>query len=96
MDAVAELGRNPVNKHQNQPFGDEQAGAGRDCRTRLARPNLLRRERGQGNIMFSCSADHEQDWQPFPVDPHSCYVFDHAIKRTDRSDYTEFSTRNIS
>ena len=40
MDAAAELGRNPVSKHQIQPeYGDEQADAGRDCRTRLARPN---------------------------------------------------------
>ena len=31
----------------------------------------IRRERGQGNINFPCSADHEQDWQPYPVDPHS-------------------------
>ena len=39
MDAAAELGRNPVSKHQIQPeYGDEQADAGRDCRTRLARP----------------------------------------------------------
>ena len=30
-----ELGRNPVSKHQIQPKnGDEQADAGRDCRTR--------------------------------------------------------------
>ena len=40
MDAAAVLGRNPVGKHQFQPeYGDEQADAGRDCRTRLARPN---------------------------------------------------------
>ena len=40
MDAAAELGRNPVSKHQIQPeCGDEQADAGWDCRTRLARPN---------------------------------------------------------
>ena len=40
MDAAAELGRNPVSKYQIQPeYGDEQADAGRDCRTRLARPN---------------------------------------------------------
>ena len=40
MDAAAELGRNPVSKHQIQPeHGDEQADAGRDCRNRLARPN---------------------------------------------------------
>ena len=30
-DAAAELGRNPVSKHQIQPeYGDEQADAGRD------------------------------------------------------------------
>ena len=35
MDAAAEIGRNPVCKHQIQPeYGDEQADAGRDCRTR--------------------------------------------------------------
>ena len=42
MDAAAvELGKNPVvSKHQIQPeYEDEQADAGRDCRTRLARPN---------------------------------------------------------
>ena len=41
MDAAAELGRNPVSKHQIQPteYGDEQADAERDCRTRLAQPN---------------------------------------------------------
>ena len=69
MDAAAELGRNPVSKHQIQPeYGDEQADAGRDEFSRLARPNL-RHARGQGNIHFPCSADHEQDWQPYPVDP---------------------------
>ena len=32
MDAAAELGRNPVSKHQIKPeYGDEQAGAGGDC-----------------------------------------------------------------
>ena len=40
MDAAAELGRNPVSKHQIQPeYGDEQADARRDCRIRLVRPN---------------------------------------------------------
>ena len=32
---------------------------------------ILRRKRGQGNTHFPCSADHEQDWQPYPVDPYS-------------------------
>ena len=41
-----ELGRNPVSKHQIQPeYGDEQADTGRDCRTRLARPNSQARTR---------------------------------------------------
>ena len=40
MDAAAELGRNPVSKHRiHAEYGDEQADAGWDCRTRLARPN---------------------------------------------------------
>ena len=40
MDAAAGLGRNPVSEHHIQPeYGDEQADAGRDRRTRLARPN---------------------------------------------------------
>ena len=32
---------------------------------------IPRRERGQGNINFPCLADHEQDWQPDPVDLYS-------------------------
>ena len=61
MDAAAELGRNPVSKHQIQlEYGDEQADAGRDCRNRLARPNYQART-GAGEYSFPCSADHEQD-----------------------------------
>ena len=40
----------------------------------VSRDQMLRGERGQGNIHFPCSADHEQDWQPYPVDPYSCYM----------------------
>ena len=65
MVAAAELGRNPVSKHQIQPeYGDEQADA------------------GQGNIPFSCSADHEQDWQPYPVDPYFAIRDDHTYIHT--------------
>ena len=40
VHTAAELGRNPVNKHQIQTeYGDGRADAGRDCRTRLARSN---------------------------------------------------------
>ena len=54
MDAVAELGRDPVSKHQIQPeYGDEQADAGRDCRTRLAKPNSQARTRISGTCADS-------------------------------------------
>ena len=36
----------------------------------VSRDQTLRRERGQGNTHFPCSADHEQVWQPYPVDPY--------------------------
>ena len=58
-----------MSKHQIQPeYEDEQADAGRDYRTRLARrPVQL--------------ADHEQDWQPYPVDPYSCYcICDYRVR----------------
>ena len=52
MDAAAGLGRNSVSKHQIQPeYGDEQADAGRDGRTRLARPNYQART-GTGILIF--------------------------------------------
>ena len=61
MDAAAEIGRNTViSKHQIHPeYGAGQIDAGRDCRTR---PERLNFQAG------TCSADHEQDWQPYPVD----------------------------
>ena len=34
----------------------------------VSRDQILRRERGQRNIHFPCPADHEQDWQPYPID----------------------------
>ena len=46
----------------------------------VSRDQILRRERGQGNINFPCSADHVQDWQPYPVDPCSRYMCDHTWK----------------
>ena len=82
MDAAAELGKNPVSKHQIQPeYGDEQADAGRDGWTRLARPNSQART-GTGEYFFPCSADHEQDWQPYPVDPYSATCDDHTYIHT--------------
>ena len=37
----------------------------------VSRDQILRRERGQGNVRIPCSADLEQDWKPYPVDPYS-------------------------
>ena len=48
----------------------------------VSRDQILRRERGQGNIHFPCSSDHEQDWQPYPVDPYSCYMCDYKYIHT--------------
>ena len=52
MDAAAEVGRNPVSKHQIQPeYGDEQADAGRDCRT-LSRETIFSGANGDIEILF--------------------------------------------
>ena len=37
----------------------------------VSRDQIFSRERGQGKKYFSCEADHEQVWQPYPVDLHS-------------------------
>ena len=51
----------------------------------VSRDQILRHERGQGNIHFPCSADHVQDWQPYPVDPYSCYMCDHTYTHCTNS-----------
>ena len=56
----------------------------------VLRDQILRRERGQGNVHFPCSADHEQDWQPYPVDPHYCYMCDRAPIATRVSFFLSF------
>ena len=73
MDGAAGLGRNPVSKHQIQPEYMEMGRLTRDGTTEpLSRDQILRRERGQGIINFPCSADREQDWQIYPIDPSCC------------------------
>ena len=39
----------------------------------------VRGQRGRGNINFTSSADNEQDWQPYPVDPYSAICDDHTV-----------------
>ena len=48
----------------------------------VSRDQIFRHARGQGNVHFPCSADHEQDWQPYPVDPYSAICDDHTYIHT--------------
>ena len=49
----------------------------------VSRDQILRHERGQENIHHSTSADDVQDWQPYPVDPYSCYMCNHTYVRLE-------------
>ena len=40
----------------------------------VSRHHILRRKRGQGNVNFPCSADHEQDWQRYQLIYTPLYV----------------------
>ena len=44
----------------------------------VSRDQILRHARGQGKIHFPCSADHEQDWQPYLVTLYSAVCDDHT------------------
>ena len=44
----------------------------------VSRDQILRREQGQGKVHFTCSADHEQDWQTYSVDPYFAESTDHT------------------
>ena len=52
----------------------------------VSRDQILRRERGQGNIHFPCSADHQPGWQPYPVDPYSAICHDRTYYTYHRID----------
>ena len=54
-------------KHQIQPeyYGDEQADAGLDCRTRLARPNAQARTRTGKYIFFPVQLTTSRIGQPY-------------------------------
>ena len=76
MNAAAEIGRNPVSTRFSLSM--EMSRLTRDGTAEpVSRDQILRHARGQGNIHFPCSADHEQDWQPYPVDPYSAICDDH-------------------
>ena len=77
MDAAAELGRNPVRTRFSLSM--EMSRLTRDGTAEpVSRAQILGHERGQGNLNFSCSADHVKDSQPYPVGPYSCCMFDHT------------------
>ena len=59
----------------------------------VSRDQTLGRERGQENINFPCSVDHEQDWQPYPVDPYSCCMYDHTYMLCVRTYEGKFEIR---
>ena len=44
----------------------------------VSRDQTLKHARRQGNIHFPSSTDHEQDWQPYPIDPYSAIYDDHT------------------
>ena len=68
MDAAAELGRNPSNRFS---VSMEMSSLSRDGTAKpVSRDQNLRRERGQGETNIPFLADHEQDGQPYPVDPY--------------------------
>ena len=77
MEAAAELERNPASTRFNLSM--EMSRLTRDgTAEHVSRDQILRHERKQGNIHFSCSADHVQNWRPYPVDPYSCHMCDHT------------------
>ena len=92
MNAAAELGRNPVSKHQIQPEMEMSRLTRDGTAEPVSRDQILRHARGQGNIYFAvpCSADHEQDWQPYPVDPYSAICDDHTYILTNMLDRALF------
>ena len=78
MDATVELGKNSVISTRFSRSVERSRLTRDGTAEPVSRDFILRRERGQGNIHFPCSADHEQDWQPSPVDSYSCYMCDHT------------------
>ncbi|CAM9443573.1 unnamed protein product, partial [Ascophyllum nodosum] len=59
----------------------------------VSREEILRRERRQGNKPALCSADFEQDWRPYPVNPYSDhYIYTH-ISQDMFSNFPSFDSK---
>ena len=72
MDAAAKLGGGGAWVSTRFSLSMETSRLTRDSTAEpVSRDQILRREWEQGNIRFPCSADHEQDWQPYSVDLYS-------------------------
>ena len=71
-NAVTEIERKPVSKHQPIRFSlsveNERADAGRDGQACLARPTFQARTGTGKYSFFPCPAHHAQDWQPYPAE----------------------------
>ena len=54
--------------------------------------SILHTKTRTGKYSFPCSADHEQDWRPYPVDPYSCYtgMCDHTYGSVEYCQATPF------
>ena len=80
MDTAAEVGRNPVTeKVSDSPRVWRMSRLKRDGTAEsVSRDKILRRQQGQGNFNFPCSADRVQDWQLYLVDPYSAICDDHT------------------
>ena len=73
MDASAELERNTVSTRFSLSMEINRLTWDRTAEP-VSRDQILRRKRGQRKNHFPCSADHDQDWQPYLVDPYPCYM----------------------
>ena len=83
MDAAAELGRDPVRVSTTFSLNIEMGRMTRDGTAEpVSRDQIIKPERRLGNIQWPCSADCEQDWQPYPVDPYSAICDGHTYIHT--------------
>ena len=99
MDAAAELGRNPVSEVVSTRFSlsmEMSRLTGDVTAEPVSRDQILRHARGQGNIHFPCSADHEQDWQPYPVDHTLLHVMTMHTYHTYSRNTNVLSIENLN
>ena len=73
-----------MSKHQIQPEYGERAGWRGTGRLNPSRETKFSGAYGDRGTLFifPCSADHEQDWQPYPVGPCSAICDDHTYTYT--------------